>query len=134
MPENDQPAPMIDVRELGELLKRHRAAARLTLRQVEDQLDHVLTASTLSRLENGASPEPTNVKPLADRLGIPLEMIAWPGEISSSEDVDLPKTIEVHLRADKKLRPEAAEALAMVFRRLYEDFASGEVPIARRDE
>lgn len=130
MPDSRPNAPLVDVRELGEHLKRRRAAKRLTLRQVETELNHALTASTLSRLENGATPEPANVAHLAEWLEIPLELIAWPGEIMIDQDVDLPTTVQVHLRADKNLRPEAAEALAMVFRRLYEDFASGVLPLA----
>jgi transcriptional regulator with XRE-family HTH domain len=131
MAESHPSAPLIDVRDLGEQLRRRRAAARLTLRQVETELNHVLTASTLSRLENGATPDPANVAPLAAWLGIPLELIAWPGETRDAGAIDLPTAVEVHLRADKNLRPEAAEALAMVFRRLYQDFASGELPLVR---
>lgn len=121
--------PRVDVRELGQLLRRRRTAKKLSLRQVESELENALTASTLSRLENGATPDPVNVAPLAAWLEIPLELIAWPGELPVRAELDTPQLVELHLRADKKLRPEAAEVLASLFRRLYQDVASGAVPL-----
>lgn len=131
MPEPGGPDRIVDVRELGELLRKRRSAAKLTLREVENQLDHALTASSLSRLENGATADSKNVSTLAEWLGIPLELIAWPGHsIAPAAGIDTPTVIEVHLRADKNLPPGAGEALAKMFRRLYQDFASGDLPVA----
>jgi len=134
--EDDVPEPggtdrIVDVRDLGELLRKRRSAAKLTLRDVEAQLDHALTASSLSRLENGATADSNHVPVLARWLGIPLELVAWPGHASvPTPGVDTPTVIEVHLRADKNLPPGAGEALAKMFRRLYQDFASGDLPVA----
>ena len=127
--------PRIDVRDLGQLLKRRRAAQGVTLRQVEEAMDHALAASTLSRLENGATPDPMNVAHLAAWLEVPLDLISWPGETAaSSTPLSTPELVELHLRADRSLKPEVAEVLAMVFRRLYDDLASGVVPLASGKE
>lgn len=121
---------VVDVRELGSLISRRRVAKRLTLRDVEEQLEHALTASTISRLENGATPDIGNVPILARWLGIPLNQIAWPGQAGEQVvEADTPAVVEVHLRADRKLDPDAAEALASMFRMLYDNLASGDAPV-----
>ncbi len=131
MPARRGDPAIVDVGELGELIHKKRLSERLTLRDVEDQLDHSLTASTISRLENGATPEIANVPILAGWLDIPLEMIGWPGQVRQKPaQLDTPTAVEVHLRADTKLPPGAADALARMFRLLYEDFASGDPPMA----
>ncbi|MBA3779978.1 MAG: helix-turn-helix domain-containing protein [Chloroflexi bacterium] len=123
----------VDVRELGAMLRARRHARRLTLRQVQDELDNSLTASSLSRLENGAVPDARNVQLLASWLGFPVSQVAWPGEAEEPETpMDIPDVVEVHLRANKKLDPAAAEYLAWTFRRLYEDAVSGNVPVVTR--
>lgn len=125
----------IEIGEIGALVARHRSAKGFTLREVEDQLGHALTASSISRIEHGALPEPRNVPILARWLNIPPEHIVWPNEKRQTRAVDVPTAVEVHLRADRNLSPGAAEALATMFRRLYTDVASGEVqlpPPARR--
>lgn len=127
------PDQKIDVRELGGMLRARRHARRLTLRQVQDELNNSLTASSLSRLENGAVPDARNVAVLATWLGLPVSQIAWPGEAEGTEPpMDIPDVVEVHLRANKKLDPAAAEYLAWTFRRLYEDAVSGNVPVVTR--
>lgn len=124
----------IDVRDLGDLLRRKRSAARLTLREVEGELNHALTASSLSRIENGAVPDSKNVPALASWLGIPLHLIGFTSD-PAPEAVDTPDLVEVHLRADRRLEPAAAQALSRLFRHLYDDFASGELttPEARSE-
>ncbi len=118
-----QPASgVVDVRELGELLHARRTASGLTLRQLQAELENLLTASALSRIENGAVPEARNVQPIARWLGIPMSQIAWPGQMTSAQIAQsTPDAVEVHLRADKNLKPEAADALARMFRLLYDD-------------
>lgn len=43
--------------------------------------------------------------------------------------MDTPSAVEVHLRADRNLDPSAAEALAAMFRHLYEGVASGKLTV-----
>lgn len=124
-----QPATgVVDVRELGALLKARRTADGLTLRALQAELRNALTASALSRIENGATPDPRNVPAIAEWLNIPISQIAWPGQATATNRGDsIPDVVEVHLRADKKLSPVAADVLAMTFRRLYEDIVAGKI-------
>src|SRR3954463_12861160 len=96
---------VVNVSELGALVKARRAAKDLSLRDLQDQLRNLLSASALSRIENGATPEPKNVAPLAEWLGIPMTSIAWPGQpmAAATQVQSTPDAVEVHLRADKNL-------------------------------
>lgn len=123
----------VDVRDLGQLLHERRSAANKTLRQVMDEMNKALTASTLQRIEKGAVPEPKNVPVIASWLGIPTEMIRWPGGLDSPEPSTVPDIVEVHLRADKNLGHEQAMALSEMFRTLYDRLASGaDVPLLNK--
>jgi transcriptional regulator with XRE-family HTH domain len=128
-----QPATgVVDVRELGALLRARRQAGGLTLRELQAQLGNALTASALSRIENGATPDPRNVPALAEWLNIPISQIAWPGQATATNrGSSTPDVVEVHLRADKKLDPVAAEVLARTFRVLYDDIVDGKIPLTR---
>lgn len=130
-----QPATgVVEVDELGELLHARRTAGGLTLRALQAQLNNALTASALSRIENGATPDPRNVQVIAEWLGIPMNQIAWPGQSPTVvADQSTPDVVEVHLRADKKLSPIAAEVLARTFRVLYDDIIEGRIPLARSE-
>lgn len=122
---------VVNVGQLGALVKARRAAEGLSLRDLQDQIQNALSASALSRIENGATPEPKNVAPLAAWLGIPMGNIAWPGQpIPATTDQSTPDVVAVHLRADKKLNPVAAETLARMFRRLYEDLVEERITLA----
>ena len=121
---------LVDVAELGELIRRRRAAHKLTLRDVENQLDHAITASSLSCIERGAMPDARNVPILARWLEIPIGLVAWPEQARQpTKPVDTPSAVELHLRADRNLDPSAAEALAAMFRHLYEGVASGKLTV-----
>lgn len=132
MPRGGEPAQrQVNVAELGGLLKARRRSRDLSLRQVQGEIDNALTASALSRIENGATPEPRSVPALAAWLGIPVDWIAWPGQSTpTAAGMDTPDVVEVHLRADRRLNPVAADVLAQTFRRLYEDIVAGRIPLA----
>lgn len=123
---------VVDIRELGELLRTRRMAMGLTLRDLQQQLGNTLTASSLSRIERGAVPDSKNVPVLARWLDLNPNQIAWPGETSYPEQTgSTPEAIELHLRADKKLSPLAVEMLSRTFRVLYEDIVSGKIPVVQ---
>lgn len=136
MASTDRPAMgVVDVGELGPLLRARRAAGGLTLRELQAELGNALTASALSRIENGATPESRNVPVIAGWLGIPMAQIVWPGQpTATSEGRSTPEVVEVHLRADKKLSPIAAEVLARTFRVLYDDIVAGKIPLVGGDK
>lgn len=123
----------VEVRELGQLLRARRQARELTLRELQEELRDALTASALSRIENGAIPEPRNAALIASWLGLSTSQLLWPGqeEPAASKRASTPEIVEVHLRADKKLSPIAAEVLARTFRVLYDDIVAGRIPLAQ---
>ena len=124
----------VDVRDLGQLLHQRRKASNKSLRQVMDEMDRALTASTIQRIEKGAIPEPHNVPTIAKWLEIPTAMIRWPGDSQKLGNAQtVPDIVEVHLRADKNLEHDQAVALSEMFRTLYDRLASGaQVPIRNK--
>jgi hypothetical protein len=96
-------------------------------------LRDALTASALSRIENGGIPEPRNAAVIAEWLGLPASHVVWPGQPAFvlPKRQSTPEIVEVHLRADKKLSPVAAEVLARTFRVLYNDIVAGRIPLAQ---
>jgi len=124
---------LINVKELGEYVRRRREEKKTSLRSVAN--DTGVSASTLSRIENGiGTPDAATLSRLAVWLGMTLErlmsgaLIAMPEE--SPEKVvyypteSMPTIVDAHLRADRNLKPEAAKALAELFRVAYTQFAS----------
>lgn len=118
---------LINTVELGRAIKRHREELKLSLRDVADQTE--VSASTLSRIENGTGrPDADNIARLTQWLDMPVDrlmrhtdesvepVIYYPHEAT-------PEIVEAHLRADKKLTPETAEALSELFRVAYQQFS-----------
>lgn len=104
-------AVAITIEQLGEELRRRRAIGNLTLRNVESLTG--ISAATLSRIERGSKPDFGTVGTLAKWLEVVVHT-------SSSSDVpktdeDLKRSIEVHLRAEKKLSANLARSIAESF-------------------
>jgi transcriptional regulator with XRE-family HTH domain len=123
---------LINVKELGEYLKRRREEKKISLRAVAS--DTGVSASTLSRIENGiGTPDAATLSRLAQWLGMPLERLMTGSLMAVNDDVaepviyfpteSMPSIVEAHLRADPKLKPETARALAELFRVAYTQFA-----------
>src|SRR3954469_24654144 len=122
---------LINVQELGELVKRQRQRTKLSLREVATTTG--VSASTLSRVENGVgTPDSATLARLAAWLGVPLERLMSGALLQQSETSEpvvyyptesTPSIVEAHLRADKNLQPETARALAELFRVAYNQFA-----------
>ena len=123
---------LIDVAELGELVKRQRQRLGVSLREVATTTG--VSASTLSRVENGVgTPDSATLARLAQWLGVPLERLMSGALLAQPEAVEpvvyfptesTPSIVEAHLRADKNLKPETAKALAELFRVAYNQFSS----------
>ena len=83
-------------------------------------------ASTLSRLERGlysTLPDTATLAKISTWVGVSLDALleADPtGDDSRNQSNTVPEIVEVHLRADKNLSPKTAEALADMFKALYE--------------
>jgi transcriptional regulator with XRE-family HTH domain len=95
-----------------------RAAAR----------DSGVSASTLSRIERGGAtsyPDAETIAKLASWLNVPIGTLLGEQDQQDSADepnLSMPEFVEVHLRADKNLSPKTAQALANMFRMLYDQF------------
>jgi transcriptional regulator with XRE-family HTH domain len=121
-------APLINVAELGQYIKRKRERERLSLRAVAKETQ--VSASTLSRIENGTGvPDTPTLARLARWLNIPFERIVTGGNSKESPIVyypqeSVPDIVSAHLRADRNLTPDKARALEETFRILYDQFTT----------
>jgi len=116
--------------ELGQAIKRRREELGLSLRDVADVTG--VSASTLSRIENGTGkPDADNIARLTGWLDMPMDRI-MNKQSSAANEVEpviyypheaTPEIVEAHLRADKNLSPETANALSELFRVAYKQFS-----------
>ena len=90
------------------------------LRETAKEIGNV-SPSTISRVENGKTPDMETFFALCDWLEIP------PAELMKNtegkENVDTPEAIEIQLRADKNLDPAIADALASLVKAAYKDLS-----------
>ena len=110
--------------QISALIKAKRRQLGLGVRQAAAETG--VSAATLSRLERGISPDLPDtgtLTKLAPWLGVSLnELLAMDQEApSQGPEPTTTEIIEVHLRADKSLSPETADALAKMFKVLYEN-------------
>src|SRR5438552_14677830 len=121
---------LVNTEELGRAIRRRRDELALSLRDVADQTS--VSASTLSRIENGTGkPDADNIARLTTWLDVPLERILSGGgqERNAAKAVvyfpheSTPEIVEAHLRADRNLTPETANALSELFRVAYTQFS-----------
>jgi transcriptional regulator with XRE-family HTH domain len=124
---------LINTEELGRAIRRRREELELSLRDVADQTN--VSASTLSRIENGTGkPDADNIARLTNWLDMPLERVLGRGREDANETKAVvyyphestPEIVEAHLRADKNLSPETADALSQLFRVAYSQFSRNE--------
>jgi transcriptional regulator with XRE-family HTH domain len=124
---------LINTEELGRAIRRRREELGLSLRDVADQTN--VSASTLSRIENGTGkPDADNISRLTTWLDVPLERILGRGREDSNSakavvyfpHESTPEIVEAHLRADRNLSPETADALSQLFRVAYSQFSRTE--------
>ena len=124
---------LINTQELGRAIRRRRVELELSLRDVADQTS--VSASTLSRIENGTGkPDADNIARLTNWLDMPLERILSRGHEDHSDakavvyypHESTPEIVEAHLRADRNLSPETADALSQLFRVAYSQFSRNE--------
>ncbi|MBK9165695.1 MAG: helix-turn-helix transcriptional regulator [Acidobacteria bacterium] len=118
----------LDTAELGRAVKRRREELKLSLRDVADVTN--VSASTLSRIENGTGkPDSDNIARLSAWLDMPIDRLMT----KKAEEVEpviyypheaTPEIVEAHLRADKNLSSETAQALSELFRVAYKQFST----------
>jgi transcriptional regulator with XRE-family HTH domain len=121
---------LVNTEELGRAIRRRREELKLSLRDVADETG--VSASTLSRIENGAGkPDADNIARLTSWLNMPMERVLGGRHTNSDEapaviyypHESTPEIVEAHLRADRNLTPETANALSELFRVAYTQFS-----------
>jgi transcriptional regulator with XRE-family HTH domain len=120
---------LINTAELGKAIKRRRDDLKLSLRDVADLIE--VSASTLSRIENGTGrPDTDNIARITQWLQMPVDRLMTKTAENDVEPViyypheKTTDIIEAHLRADKNLTPETANALSELFRVAYKQFSN----------
>lgn len=119
---------LISTAELGKAIKRRREELSLSLRDVGDATG--VSASTLSRIENGTGrPDADNIARLTQWLDMPVDRLMNHGNDNVEPVIYYPheattEIISAHLRADRNLTPETAEALSELFRVAYKQFSN----------
>lgn len=125
----DGPPPLemiIDPVELGDRLRARRRGEGLSIREVAAQIG--VSAPTLSRVERGQHlPERQNLLRIARWAGVRIDPALHPddarrrrNQIVHAPDASTLEAVEMHLRADKNLSRDDAEALSELFRVAYE--------------
>lgn len=114
----------VDVEQLAALVrtKRGEAGLRQTAQEIGD-----LSPSTLSRVENGKLPDMDTFLRLCDWLGVdPGRFLKSTSKVNELQ-METTEVIEAHLRADKELDPETAEALTTMIKAAYRAIRAGKI-------
>jgi transcriptional regulator with XRE-family HTH domain len=118
----------IDVQKLATLVRAKRRP--LGLRAAADQIGGI-SASTLSRVEQGKVPDLDTFLKICEWLGSNPEQLLQDPEGSSEGKQRGPDTAEIiaaHLRADRTLDPQTAQALETMIRLAYKAAREGQLP------
>jgi transcriptional regulator with XRE-family HTH domain len=123
MPEPPSP---VDVPKLAALLRAKRA--NRGLRQVAEEIDGV-SASTLSRLEQGNLPDLETFMRLCNWLGVSADdfQVSTRRSPAQKHEPTVPEFLEAHLRADRTLPPKMIEALSHMIRHAYDAAQHGKL-------
>lgn len=117
----------VNVKLLGEHLRRIRREKKLRLRQVYDATG--ISIASLSRIERGGSHglDSKTFITLTKWMNMPVEMFRQNPELPAKtrRQTSTPDVVELHLRADRKLDQKTADALAKMFRIAYDQFSKG---------
>jgi len=105
------------------MLKAKRGARGL--RAVADDIKGV-SASTLSRIEQGNVPDLETFMRICDWLGVSADEFRSPdAKLASADDREPEEVIEAHLRADRTLPADAVDALSQMIRFAYKAAKGG---------
>jgi transcriptional regulator with XRE-family HTH domain len=124
-------ANYLDMEKLASLVRNKRLTRGL--RETAKEIGNV-SPSTISRVENGKTPDMETFLALCDWLEVPAAEL-----IKNTEDEKAPNTpeaITIQLRADRNLDPAIANALASLVTAAYKDLSQtkNEVVIGRSQD
>lgn len=120
----------IDVHELAAMVRQKRG--NQGLRAAADDIGGV-SASTLSRIEQGNLPDLDTYMKLCRWLGVSPERFMPEKSNAAETTLDTAELLSAHLRADRLLAPETAEALSQMIRLAYQAAAAGVLPRATKE-
>ena len=108
----------LDMEKLANLVRNKRLTRGL--RETAKEIGNI-SPSTISRVENGKTPDMDTFLALCDWLEVPpAELIK---NTEDEEALDTPEAITIQLRADKNLDPAIANALASLVKAAYKDLS-----------
>jgi transcriptional regulator with XRE-family HTH domain len=122
----------INVRELAALVRAKRAGRGL--RAIAQEIGSI-SAATLSRVEQGKTPDLDTLAALCNWLGVSPDLfiagtgyadVNGPDAIAHAPGLSTPQVIAAHLRADESLPEGAASALAEMMRLAYQVAKGGD--------
>jgi transcriptional regulator with XRE-family HTH domain len=116
---------IIDPVALGDRVRAKRRSRNLTIREAASEIG--VSAPTLSRVERGTHlPDPRNLLRLARWAGVRIDPVLHTDSrrlrnaVIHDPGASTTEAVELHLRADKNLSRDDADALAEMFRLAYQ--------------
>jgi transcriptional regulator with XRE-family HTH domain len=117
-------ASYVDIEQLSAMVRAKRGDAGL--RQTAEEIGSI-SPSTLSRVENGKLPDMDTFLRLCDWLVVDPGQFLRNTNETEEPQMKTAEIVEAHLRADKELNPETAEALATMVKAAYKAVRAGKV-------
>jgi transcriptional regulator with XRE-family HTH domain len=115
----------VNIRELGALIRAKRGSRGL--REVASEIGGV-SASTMSRVEQGKVPDLDTFMRLCKWLNVsPDEFMQGKASIKNITGSTTSEMITAHLRTDRTLDPDTAEALAKMIQLAYAAANKGKI-------
>jgi transcriptional regulator with XRE-family HTH domain len=102
----------LDTQRFADMLKAKRG--NMGLRAVAEEIGGV-SASTLSRIEQGNLPDIDTYFRICNWLGVSTDFFSFTNEVSNTSEL-----VVAHLRADKTLPSETSDALIKMINLAYE--------------
>lgn len=114
----------LDTEKLAAMVKSKRAGRglRIVAKEIGD-----VSASTLSRIEQGSIPDVNTFLMLCKWLGVSTDTFIISGEVTQSSTITSAEKIVAHLRADRVLPQSTAQALIEMIQLAYRQVNQGAV-------
>ncbi|MDQ5819908.1 MAG: helix-turn-helix domain-containing protein [Actinomycetota bacterium] len=115
---------LIDAIELAKRVRAKRRSKKLSIREAAEVVG--VSAPTISRVERGHVPERETLLRLARWAGVRIDPVLHENArrvrtiVVHGPDASTLEAVELHLRADKNLSRDDAEALSEMFRLAYD--------------
>ncbi len=110
----------LNAERLANLVRSKRGSRGL--RETAKEIGNV-SPSTISRVENGKTPDMDTFLALCEWLEVPPAELIENTNTKEEKNLDTPETIAIQLRADKNLDPATANALASLVKAAYKDLS-----------